>query len=170
MWCKQSHGEDLSALHKMINDSPILNIKMYEGMIVQCLIGFIFYHCNPQVLFDDDRSFVMQHWIILYHQIIFLNSQSDACFIDWHAALLKRMRSLVIGKRATFQFVVIFSNTSQAFSCIIISHEMLLKHCCSKNLPVPNEELWRSCRHIFCCMHGWSRPNPSFLAPSPTCT
>lgn len=74
----------------------------------------------------------MQRWMFLYRGIIFLNLQSDTCFIDWHASLLERMCSLVIGQQATSQFVVIFSNTFRDFSCIIISSELLLE-CCHSN-------------------------------------
>lgn len=77
-------------------------------------------------------SFFMQRWMFLYRGIIFLNLQSDTCFIDWHASLLERMCSLVIGQQATSQFVVIFSNTFWDFSCIIISSELLLE-CCHSN-------------------------------------
>lgn len=78
----------------------------------------------------DVLWFVMQGWMFLYRGIIFLNSSSDACFIDWHASLLERMWSLVIGQQATSQFEVIFSNSSQDFSCIIISFELCHSNTC----------------------------------------
>lgn len=110
----------------------------------------------------DVLWFVMQGWMFLYRGIIFLNSSSDACFIDWHASLLERMWSLVIGQQATSQFEVIFSNSSQDFSCIIISFEL-----CHSNTCLLLMKRYDAPMQIFnaACTEGPPPPPPNTLLP-----